>query len=117
MKIANIINHVSYKSTGKKIGEATMQELRKDMEQKIELWWASKADESWNINNQHDCYHYEYAVKRLSTITDEEIKAVITGKTGTGDITDATLEDFSGWEWCYRISNFETPELSSAWYD
>lgn len=117
MKIESIVTNFSYKTTGKTIGECSMQEIRKDMAEKIQSWWDSKTDESWSINNQHDIYHYEQAIERLKTITDEEITAIITGKTGSGDITEASLENFSGWEWCYRISEFNTPELSTAWYD
>lgn len=117
MKFSNIVTNFSYKENKKTIGESSMQEIRDDMVQKIQAWWDAKTDESWNVNNQHDGNHYERAIKRLKDITDEEIKAIITGKTGTGNITNSSLEGFNGWEWCYRVSNYQTPELSSAWYD
>lgn len=117
MQIKTVVTNFTYKQGGKTIGETSPSELRETMKKAVQEWWDSKQDENWNINNQFDGIHYERATERLKTITDSQIEDIIYGRTGTGDISEAALDNFTNWEWVYRVSGFQEPELSSGWYD
>lgn len=96
------------------VGQLSKAQLVKEFHKVLDNWKFKydNGEIKWNVSNQFDLNIYEGAKSALDNMSDEKYNEFIK-KCGHVSLKNFnSLYDISGW-----FNDYETPEISSVWYD
>lgn len=76
------------------------------LKEELNLW--ETGQRRWNVSNQHDRYVLKSAIETLS----DDVVVKLVEKRGTIDFSRYSVMDLA-----HSLSEFEAPEIDSAWID